>query len=113
MRGDERQDRGHVPVKKTVCCSALIRAPDHPLAHGPLSFPVSGPEKPLGEATADFRFAAAVACWGMLLRDSEHKGQGDFDRVLALARSARGDDASGYRAEFIRLVETAKELGGR
>jgi Ca-activated chloride channel family protein len=78
-----------------------------------LSFPVSGPEKPLPETTADFRFAAAVARWGMLLRDSEHKGPGNFDRVLELARAAKGDDASGYRAEFIRLVETAKRVGGR
>ena len=76
------------------------------------SLPVSGPAKPLAEATADFRFAAAVVCWGMLLRGSEHKGQGNFDRVLALARGARGDDANGYRAEFIRLVETARGLGG-
>lgn len=78
-----------------------------------LSFPVSGPEKPLTEATVDFRFAAAVACWGMLLRNSEHKGQGNFDQVLALARSARGDDANGYCAEFIQLVETAKEVERR
>lgn len=58
----------------------------------------------------DFRFAAAVAGFGMLLRDSEHKGRTTWESVLAAARRARGDDALGYRAEFIRLVETARLL---
>jgi Ca-activated chloride channel family protein len=53
----------------------------------------------------DFRFAAAVAEWGMLLRESEHRGRSTADGVLALARGARGEDREGYRAEFIRLVE--------
>ncbi len=53
----------------------------------------------------DFRFAAAVAQWGMLLRESEHRGRSTPDGVLALARGARGADRAGHRAEFIRLVE--------
>lgn len=60
--------------------------------------------------SADFRFASAVAGFGMLLRDSEHKGSSTWTGVLAAARSARGDDAQGYRAEFIRIVEAAKLL---
>jgi Ca-activated chloride channel family protein len=57
--------------------------------------------------SADFRFAAAVAGVGMLLRDSEHKGSASFDGMLALAKGAKGEDEDGYRAEFIRLMETA------
>ncbi|PYP39990.1 MAG: hypothetical protein DMD43_09535 [Gemmatimonadetes bacterium] len=53
-----------------------------------------------------FRFATAVAGVGMLLRDSEHKGAATWQSLLALARGARGEDREGYRAEFIRLVET-------
>ncbi len=60
--------------------------------------------------SADFRFATAVAGFGMLLRDSEHKGNSTWAGVLAAARSARGDDPQGYRAEFIRIVEAAKLL---
>jgi Ca-activated chloride channel homolog len=75
-----------------------------------LTFPVTAAEKPLGEASPASRCAAAVACWGMLLRDSEHKGQASFQQVLDLARAGKGEDPSGYRAEFIRLVELSKSL---
>jgi Ca-activated chloride channel family protein len=59
------------------------------------------------ETSENFRFAAAVAEMGMLLRGSQYKGESSFDQVIRLARSARGRDEEGYRAEFIRLVETA------
>jgi Ca-activated chloride channel family protein len=62
------------------------------------------------EPNEDFRFASAVAGFAMLLRDSEHRGTVTFDRVIALARGARGDDPGGYRAEFAGLVETARDL---
>ena len=63
-----------------------------------------------GESDEDFRFASAVAGFAMLLRDSEHRGTATFDRVIALARGAHGEDSEGYRAEFLRLVETASDL---
>lgn len=60
------------------------------------------------DKTSDnFRFAAAVAEMGMLLRGSQFRALSSFDQVIKLARSARGKDEEGYRAEFIRLVETA------
>ncbi|MFL5519136.1 MAG: YfbK domain-containing protein, partial [Gemmatimonadales bacterium] len=62
------------------------------------------------EPDEDFRFATAVAGFAMLLRDSEHRGSATFDRVIALARGARGDDPEGYRSEFVMLVETARDL---
>jgi Ca-activated chloride channel family protein len=55
-------------------------------------------------------FAAAVAEWGMLLRNSEHKGNASYAQVLGLARAAKGADDEGYRAEFIRLVEMSELL---
>ena len=75
-----------------------------------LTFPVVGPAKPLAEASPDFRFAAAVAGWGMLLRDSEHKGLATFQMVMELAQAAKGDDPFGYRAEFLRLVTTSEAV---
>ncbi len=63
------------------------------------------------EASANLRFAASVAGFGMLLRDSEYKGELTFEQVLELARSARGPDPSGDRSEFIQLVELARALG--
>jgi Ca-activated chloride channel family protein len=60
--------------------------------------------------SATYRFAAAVAGFGQLLRDSHALGDFDYDDVLALALDAREDDAFGYRAEFINLVKTAQAL---
>ena len=78
-----------------------------------LTFPVVDEDRPLADASGDFRFASAVACFGMLLRESEHGGQATYDLVLELAHSGKGDDPSGYRGEFIRLVQLAKALSGR
>jgi Ca-activated chloride channel family protein len=63
---------------------------------------------PIGKTSENFRFSAAVAGFGMLLRESEYKGTMDYDQVLALARAAKGLDKDGYRAEFIRLVELSE-----
>ncbi len=59
----------------------------------------------------NFQFAAAVAAFGMVLRNSEFKGDANFDKVLALAGKSVGSDKYGYRREFIQLVETASLLG--
>ena len=64
-----------------------------------------------GTPSTDFRFAAAVAGFGMLLRDSEHAGTFSLDDVVQLAEAGRGDDPRGYRGEFIRIVEATRDLG--
>jgi Ca-activated chloride channel family protein len=51
-----------------------------------------------------------VAEFGMLLRNSEHKGRATAGQVLTLARGALGGDEGGYRAEFVRLVEKWQDL---
>lgn len=58
----------------------------------------------------DFRFSAAVASFGMLLRNSDFKGNITIDSILALANGAKGQDDEGYRSEFIKLVKTANDL---
>ncbi|MFT7465570.1 MAG: Ca-activated chloride channel family protein [Pseudohongiellaceae bacterium] len=63
-----------------------------------------------GAPSDDLRFAAAVAAFGMLLRDSPHGGDFSWDDVAALARGARGDDPHGRRAELLTLVEAASSL---
>ena len=62
------------------------------------------------QASTDFRFAASVASFGMLLRHSPHKGSGTLDAVAEIAESSLGSDKSGYRAEFVGLVRSAKAL---
>ncbi len=58
----------------------------------------------------DFNWAAAVAAFGMILRDSQFRGQASFDLVLELAQAAKGEDQSGRRQEFIELVKSVKDL---
>ncbi len=48
--------------------------------------------------------------FGMVLRDSKFKGISSFDDVITIAKGARGEDPEEYRAEFIRLVKTVKDL---
>lgn len=63
-----------------------------------------------GALAPNLGFAAAIAEFGMLLRRSEHKGNASWAEAADLARRHRGDDADGYRAEFVRLVELAAAL---
>jgi Ca-activated chloride channel family protein len=74
---------------------------EHPCAAQPIE---------LAATSENFRFSAAVAAFAMLLRESEHKGNATFEQVLAYGRAAKGVDANGYRAEFLKLVETAALL---
>jgi Ca-activated chloride channel homolog len=60
--------------------------------------------------STNLRFAAAVATFGMVLRDSEYKGNANYDLVMKLATQAMGEDQEGYRGEFIRLVEQSRGL---
>jgi Ca-activated chloride channel homolog len=59
----------------------------------------------IDSASDNTRFAAAVAEFGMLLRDSKSKGHSSFENCLKLAKESIGEDRDGYRAEFITLVE--------
>ncbi|WP_349663619.1 von Willebrand factor type A domain-containing protein [Cellulophaga lytica] len=63
------------------------------------------------EMSTDFKFASAVALFGLKLRKSQFTNNASYTTVIELAEQGRGEDAQGYRAEFIRLVNAAhKEL---
>jgi Domain of unknown function (DUF3520)/von Willebrand factor len=63
-----------------------------------------------GAASSDLKFAAAVAEFGMILRDSEYKGSGSLEQVLEWAQQGKGPDVNGSRADFIELVRKAQAL---
>jgi Ca-activated chloride channel homolog len=67
----------------------------------------------LAGASADFKFAAAVAAFGMLLRGSDYRGSATLDLVQELASAGRGPDPDGSRGEFIQLVKLARSLQGQ
>ncbi|MBI2567478.1 MAG: VWA domain-containing protein [Candidatus Schekmanbacteria bacterium] len=77
-----------------------------------LSWKVRDLPRQVEAASGDFRFAAAVAGFGMLLRESRYRGTASFDSVEELARGARGQDPHGYRSELVELVRLAKSLSG-
>ncbi|HET6332727.1 MAG TPA: VWA domain-containing protein [Polyangiales bacterium] len=67
--------------------------------------------QPEAQASRDLRWAASVACFGMLLRNSEHKGGATLSMCDGLARNALGADPEGQRHEFVSLIDQAKMLG--
>ena len=72
-----------------------------------IEFTVKNDDRSFTSASDDFRFAASVAGFGMLLRGSEHSGASTPAMILEMASESTGDDATGYRAEFIDLVRKA------
>jgi Ca-activated chloride channel family protein len=75
-----------------------------------LEFPLTDGDVTWEKSSPDFRFAAAVAGYGMLLHDSTHRGQTTWDSVAEWASEGLGTDKSGYREEFLNLVKKAKVL---
>ncbi len=78
-----------------------------------VEFPLLNSATTFAKATADFRFAAAVAQFGMILRGSPYRGTGTMADVAAWAASAAvtpADDPGGYRGEFIELVRKAQTM---
>jgi Ca-activated chloride channel family protein len=85
------------------------KAPDGDVSKK-LEWPVTDDGKAFAAASQDFQFATAVAGFGLVLRDSQYKGNLTDGAVLEVAQSALGEDQGGYRAEFTELVRKAKEL---
>ncbi len=87
--------------------------PDGQESKAPLIFPVSDRGLQFGQASKDFRFAAAVAGFAMLLRDSPHRGNLTYDAALEIAQEGLGEDRHGYRAAFLELAKRAKNIAGK
>ena len=60
----------------------------------------------------DLRFAAAVAGFGQVLRDSKYTNTLTYDQVIEMANGAKGKDEMGYRSEFVNLARLAKSESG-
>jgi Ca-activated chloride channel family protein len=75
--------------------------------------PVKWSNPTIEKMSDNLKFACAVAEFGLILRNSAHKGKSSYDQVLNLARASKDKDEQGYRSEFVRLVEAAKLLDNR
>lgn len=69
---------------------------------------ISAKEMKNNNASADFKFASAVAMFGMKLRKSEYIEESSFQNIIQLAEEGKAKDDEGYKAEFIRLVKASK-----
>ena len=82
----------------------------------PADFPVNDiviSGKPVAAPSADFQFAAAVASFGMNLRNSQYRGNWDLRHVYNAAVQTRGEDADGRRAEFVDLIQRTMRIAGQ
>jgi Ca-activated chloride channel family protein len=75
-----------------------------------LDVPLEDSGRSFQEASPDFRFAAAVAAFGMALRDSPYKGDASLATIQEWARSSLGEDEGGHRAELVTLIARAQQL---
>ena len=79
-------------------------------ARGSIQRTVSDTAFDFAAAPEDLKFAAAVAEFGMILRDSEYKGNGSLRQVMEWAQQGMGADVNGYRADFVELVRKTQAL---
>lgn len=118
-----------VPVKRArtpadTQMSSAAAGPSEPLLSAKLQLYARGDDAAVGliqrtvsDAGSDFaaapselKFAAAVAEFGMILRDSEYKGNGSLQQVIEWAQQGMGPDVNGYRADFVELVRKTQAL---
>jgi Ca-activated chloride channel family protein len=78
-----------------------------------IEFPLIDRGQAFSNASSEFRFAAAVAAFGMILRDSPFKGSANWDLINSIAMNSRGADRDGYREEFVRLADRPGSSGSR
>jgi Ca-activated chloride channel family protein len=98
------------PSEPLLTAKLQLNARDNNAAVGVIQRAVTDTGFDFAVAPGDLKFAAAVAEFGMILRDSEYKGNGSFQKVLEWAQQGKGADVNGYRADFIELVRKAQGL---
>ena len=109
LAGDESRPRALPTTNELLTVKLRYKAPDGDTSKL-LEFPLTDKNAAFADASADFKFAAAVAGFGMVLRDSPHKGAATLSEVLHWAEQGTGSDAGGYRGEFISLVKQAETI---
>lgn len=99
-----------VPVNELLTLKLSWKAPDGDVSTK-REFPLTDAGLTLEKSSKDFRWAAAVAEFGMLLRDSSYKGEATWASVRELAVQGQGKDADSHRIEFLELIGKAEGMG--
>ena len=98
------------PSEPLLTAKLQLNTRDNNTAVGLVQRSVSDTGFDFAQAPSDLKFAAAVAEFGMILRDSEYKGNGSLQQVIDWAQQGTGADVNGYRADFIELVRKTQTL---
>ncbi|MGA3006493.1 MAG: von Willebrand factor type A domain-containing protein [Opitutaceae bacterium] len=109
-KAERREPRVERPESAELLTVKVRYTPPEGGASRRLEFPLTDRGAAFAEASADFKFAAAVAGFGMILRDSPYKGSATWAAVEQWAGQGLGTDAGGWRAEFVGLVRQAGKL---
>ena len=105
---NERAPRKYTDSKELLTVKLRYKKPDESESR---KMEIAVPAKSVAASgSEDFSFAAAVAMFGQLLRDSDFKGDASYEKVVTLARKGLDNDRNGYRREFIRLVEAVAQM---
>ena len=96
---------------ETMTVKLRWKAPDAATSE-PMNIPVIDPGQPLTAASADTRWAVAIASFAELLRGTP-RGSLTWDSLRQMARDSKGDDPQGYRGEFLQLIDKAQSLRGQ
>jgi Mg-chelatase subunit ChlD len=97
------------PSRETMTVKLRYKQPDGDKSQL-IEVPVTDKEQTMANAPRDFVFAASVAGFGMMLRNSQHAGELTWDMVRDMALRGKGEDPLGYRGEFLQLIDKARGL---
>jgi Ca-activated chloride channel family protein len=100
-----------VPSDELLTVKLRWKAPDASTSTE-TDLPVRDGGQTLAMARPDVKFSAAVAGFGMLLRNSGNAGSANWSEVVGLGDAGRGTDPDGWRAEFVRLAKLAAQMQG-
>jgi len=111
LRYEEKSEKEVARSNELVFLRLRYKQPDSDTSNL-LEWPIKQSDmlESIDNTSVRFRFSAAVAAFGQMLRGGKYTEQFTYDDILALARGARGDDPFGYRGEFLKLVNLAKSL---
>lgn len=102
-------NRSEAGGRDLLTVNVRYKKPDGVLSRR-LDFPLSDVGAKFENASPDFKFAAAVAGFGMVLRESPHKGTTTLAQVVDWAEAGLAEDAGGHRAEFVELARQLDTL---
>lgn len=99
-------DAPKIDSPEVMTVKLRYKAPDADVSQL-MELPVLDRNAAVASAPGDFQFATAVAGYGLLLRGSQQVGNLNWEMIRQMAKAGKGEDAEGYRGEFLQLVEKA------